>query len=423
MDPESVDPGSSLLNETTPILLPGQSPPLTVVTATDQTGVVIIAAVLALIFAFISIFIRLFIRSRFQNEFAKDDTAALIALGLFVVQSGLFFGAVSFGFGKTMQDISITGLVELQKIGYVGDIFAFLTLWATKCSIAFLFIRLSPDRIHIWLARICLAVSTFFMLLSVLITSLRCDMAHPWIFIGEKCPGLIGRWQAAVSFDIFTELALFAVALFMTLGLQLSVSKKLVVVLAFGLRLPVIIPAVLRLTYLDALFFGPDPPLHGVMASLCMQIQISFAIIAVTTPCLRPFMSALNTHYGGPKETRTPPGTKVGRTAATAKSDNSYSLSSMQRSKTERTEATPAQRHDPEAAPVTRWDRADYRVAVMSRNSRNMSIDGGSTQSNDSQRMIISKNTEWQVEFGDENAHGVQVPRTAVSDEIGVAKG
>ncbi|KAM7188890.1 hypothetical protein V8F20_010399 [Naviculisporaceae sp. PSN 640] len=416
------DGGSPPLNETasTPTLLPGQSPPLTVVTATDQTGVVIIGAILALVFSVISMFIRLFIRSKFQNEFAKDDTAAFVALGLFVIQSGLLFGQVSFGFGKTMEDISGTGLVELQRIGYVSDIFAFFTLWATKCSIAFLFIRLSPDRTHILLARICLGVSTFVMMLSILITSLRCDLARPWIFIGEQCPGLISRWQVVVALDIFTEVSLFAVALFLTLGLQLSVSKKIVVLLAFGLRVPVIAPAILRLTYLDSFFFGPDPPLDGVTASLCMQIQISYAIIAMTTPCLRPFMSALNTHYGGPKETRTPGGTKASRTA---KSDNSYSLSSLPRSKVERTEATPEHRHDPEAAPVTRWDRADYRVAVMSRNSRNLSIDGGSTQSNDSQRMIISKNTEWQVEFGEESLREGHTQRPADLEEIGVAKG
>lgn len=153
------------------------------------------------------------------------------------------------------------------------------------------------------------------------------------------------------------------------------------------------------------------------MAVVCMQIQISYAIIAMTTPCLRPFMSALNTHYGGPKETRTPGGTHASRTA---KSDNSYSLSSLSRSRADRTEVTPDRRHDPEAAPATRWDRADYRVAVM---SRNLSIDEGSTQSNDSQRMIISKNTEWQVEFGDESLRGMQEQRPEDLDDIGVAKG
>ena len=80
MASESTDGGSASLNETTSTLLPGQSAPLTVVTATDQTGVVIIGTVLALIFAFISIFLRLFIRAQFRHEFARDDIAALVAM-------------------------------------------------------------------------------------------------------------------------------------------------------------------------------------------------------------------------------------------------------------------------------------------------------------------------------------------------------
>jgi hypothetical protein len=66
-----------------------------------------------------------------------------------------------------------------------------LTMWLTKCSIAYLFIRLSPDRSHILAAKMCLAMSTFFMALSVLITSLRCDLHMPWIFIGKQCIGLV----------------------------------------------------------------------------------------------------------------------------------------------------------------------------------------------------------------------------------------
>ena len=41
--------------------------------------------------------------------------------------------------------------------------------------------------------------------------------------------------------DMITELGLFAIAIVMTYGLRLSLSKKLVVLLAFGLRLPYVV--------------------------------------------------------------------------------------------------------------------------------------------------------------------------------------
>jgi len=61
-------------------LLPGQSAPLTVITSTDQSGVVLIATSLGLGFAIISILLRIFIRLEFRNQIAKDDVLAFVAM-------------------------------------------------------------------------------------------------------------------------------------------------------------------------------------------------------------------------------------------------------------------------------------------------------------------------------------------------------
>lgn len=72
-DPASND--TSLL----PPPLP-QSPPLAVLTATDQGGIVLIGAALALIFAAISMFIRAFIRLEFRHKISMDDIAAVLSM-------------------------------------------------------------------------------------------------------------------------------------------------------------------------------------------------------------------------------------------------------------------------------------------------------------------------------------------------------
>ena len=61
-------------------LLPGQSAPLTIITSTDQSGIVLIGTALALSFALISILIRVFIRMDFQQKFAKDDLFAFLSV-------------------------------------------------------------------------------------------------------------------------------------------------------------------------------------------------------------------------------------------------------------------------------------------------------------------------------------------------------
>jgi hypothetical protein len=45
------------------------------------------------------------------------------------------------------------------------------------------------------------------------------------------------RWEVETVFDIATELALFSASIFLVKGLQLSLSKKVTVIFAFGLRL------------------------------------------------------------------------------------------------------------------------------------------------------------------------------------------
>jgi hypothetical protein len=151
------------------------------------------------------------------------------------------------------------------------------------------------------------------------------------------------------------------------------------------------------------------------MTTICTQIHIAYAIIATIIPCLRPFMSALSTHYGGPKEAKTSNGSKLSKlsklTGGSGSNSNhfkkqpaifeaGYDLDEITavggdlESQVEK--PRPGARH---------WDhdRLAYRAAVMSTGG---SGDAGSTQSNDSQKMIISKNTEWHIEYQGEESGG-----------------
>ncbi len=89
-----------------------------------------------------------------------------------------------------------------------------------------------------------------------MIVALRCDLTHPWIFVeAHQCSHIVSeirhnnycalanklqfaRWQTVAGMDIITELALFSTSIYLVKNLQLSLKKKSLVVLAFGLRLP-----------------------------------------------------------------------------------------------------------------------------------------------------------------------------------------
>jgi hypothetical protein len=140
--------------------------------------------------------------------------------------------------------------------------------------------------------------------------------------------------------------------------------------------------AALRLHYQGIKIASPDPSLDGVMATVCADIELCWAIIATTIPCLRPFMFALSTNYGGPSATKTSPGT-----AATRPGYN-ISLGSVSTN----SKFGDSAKDKDGSAPPTRWDGAAYVVDVATGDQHSMT-------SSDSRRMIISKNTEWAVDY------------------------
>ncbi len=153
--------------------------------------------------------------------------------------------------------------------------------------------------------------------------------------------------------------------------------------------------SILRLSALETFLVSTDPSLDGTVASVCTQIELSYAIVATTLPCLKPFMAALNTNYGGTTTINTPSGT------AASGSGNAYSLGSISNPSKLRVEKK--ERPAKLATPEKPWDNSHYNVEVHIG-------DRGSLGSEDSTKRIISKKTLWAVDFqnkGDENGCAV----------------
>lgn len=58
-------------------LLPGQAPPFAVITATDQSGIVLIATTLALAIAIVSLLMRVYMQLQIRHQFSRDDFVAM----------------------------------------------------------------------------------------------------------------------------------------------------------------------------------------------------------------------------------------------------------------------------------------------------------------------------------------------------------
>ncbi|CAK7265711.1 hypothetical protein SEPCBS119000_001658 [Sporothrix epigloea] len=275
-------------------------PPLKAVTDTDHGGILAITAILGLIFGIISLLIRTYVRIECRASFGKDDYVAFLSMVFALIQGILVFLAISHGFGKILSDLTPSDILAWQRFMYASDIFFLITMWLTKSSVALLLMRISRDISHGVMAHVLLVASAVYFVVSVLVVSIRCDTSQPWNNSVDGCSAsTFARWAAVTALDILTEAAIFVGGVWLVHGIQLPWSKKSVVVIAYGLRLPVIMMAAVRLYYLHQALYSEDESFHGILASVCTQVELAYAVIATTMPCLKPFMSALNTGYGG----------------------------------------------------------------------------------------------------------------------------
>ncbi|KAI4228446.1 MAG: hypothetical protein L6R36_001637 [Xanthoria steineri] len=277
-------------------------PPISEVTSTDHGAFVLITngfgLCLVLIFTIIRVFARLFINPPFD----RDDLLMGVATLLAIIYSALLFSLVSKGFGRAQDLLSPAALVTVQKLLYASDFFFLFTVWASKCSMALLFTRLTPRADQKRLALGLRITVTVWLVLSVFLIALQCNLSRPWIFMDPQCRDAIVRWDIIGAIDIATEVALFGMAILLVKDLKMDVSKKSFVVVAFALRLPMIAFTILRLQTAKTWLGSSDLSLNGVFFVIWSIVEAHFSICSSNIACLKPFIAAFNTSFGGSAE-------------------------------------------------------------------------------------------------------------------------
>lgn len=274
------------------------SPPLACNDASCHTGWVVIANALGMSLALIAVVVRVYIRTSISPPSKRDDAAAWIATVVAFIQTSLVFWQVGKGFGKTQQHIPAGNVQVLQKIRYANDVLYLVVIYLAKCSMIFLLHRITPDATQQQFLVVGLGGCGAFFFISTVLSLTRCGTSQPWLQYGRECGSMFAKWQAVAAFDILSELVLFLIPVSFLLGLQMKLDQKLKVVTAFALRLPIIAFALLRLYHLREEIQSDDPPLAGALVYVWQQVEMHYSLIATTLPCVTPFLSSVNTHFG-----------------------------------------------------------------------------------------------------------------------------
>ncbi|PGH09554.1 hypothetical protein GX51_00660 [Blastomyces parvus] len=272
-------------------LPPGISKPLAADTSNDHSGFIAIITAAFLGFALVSLGIRAYVRHS-RHVVKTDDYVLLAAMVLFCIQSSVVFVQIDKGWGKSRELLTPRPHIALLKATYTADILYVLTHCVSKSSAALFYLRISPGRSHIFIAWVLFSLSVIWAVISIILLSLGCDHTRPWTDISSNCAAVFPRWQFIGAFDIITEIGLSTVPFVLVVGIQMRASRKILVVLAFSSRLLVAIPASFHIHYIKRILDSSDYTLVGSYATICLQVELSYGIMANTIPCLKPFMAA-----------------------------------------------------------------------------------------------------------------------------------
>ncbi|CAN9332963.1 unnamed protein product [Alternaria alternata] len=209
------------------------------------------------------------------------------------VQSGIIFHLVELGLGASQAGVPISQLQQLGNEGFASQIIYIFVILASKLSVLFLYLRLSPGGAHRIASWSLVALSCVWALVSVILVAIPCNPAQTYTD-ADNCTNRWPKWLSIGTFDIITELFIFLAAVHLIYSLQMRLRTKLLVILAFGARLPVIAIAGVRLYYLDQRLRGVTFTFDYVVAT---QWQMGYAIMSSTITGMGPFLKPFDKEY------------------------------------------------------------------------------------------------------------------------------
>ncbi|KAF7196041.1 hypothetical protein HII31_02667 [Pseudocercospora fuligena] len=278
----------------------GYSPPFATVTDDDHSAWIIIAASLGLALTLVFAGIRVFIRKIISPGVGLDDALLAVATVFSIVEASLLLGACRVGLGKSEVSLSSDDLNTVQQLYYAATLFFALGIGLSKASVAAFLLRIAPFNPHRKTVKVLFALILVWTVTLDFVLSLRCDLERPWRVNTASCSdAIILRWEILDAFGCLFELAMVGMSIWLVWGVSaLSWSQKMVVVVMFAFRLPVILFTILRLlSYPDSNRW--DPTLLEAEFVSWSQAELCYSLIASTILVMRPFISSLVTHYGG----------------------------------------------------------------------------------------------------------------------------
>ncbi|OHE93218.1 hypothetical protein CORC01_11443 [Colletotrichum orchidophilum] len=257
--------------------------------------------IMLMTFITLTVVMRTFVRSILLRSLGWDDTLVIISWVLVMALCSAILAMTSVGLGSHFQDVSETDFAEFLKFQVATQltyIWAFVTV---KISFAILYLRLLPDQVYHRVNKFLIVLLLAEGIEETAVVIFRCTpIERAWTpSVPGTCLDLTVFYYSAFAIKLLTDLVLFIQPIPTVWKLQLSIAKRIGVIVMLSLGLLVCVISVIRVSYISA--FDRDVTFLVADPLLWSEVEVCALIICSGVPSLRPLISrfpALNKALG-----------------------------------------------------------------------------------------------------------------------------
>ncbi|KAG9562314.1 CFEM domain-containing protein, partial [Aureobasidium melanogenum] len=227
-----------------------------------------------------------------------DDYAMCIAVALGVPPTVFSVLLSKNGLGKDMWTLPLSNIENVLFYYYLGEIFYFASLTATKISLLAFFLRVFPQKAFRQIIYVVIGICITYGFSFVLATTFQCSpVPYSWKQLDDNYKGScnnihIQGWMSAI-FNIVIDLIILVLPLKELFALQTSLRKKLMVMVMFSLGIFVTFVSVVRLRSLIVFANSQNITWDYNDAAWWSTVEIHVGIICACLPSVRALFVSL----------------------------------------------------------------------------------------------------------------------------------
>ncbi|KAI1192928.1 hypothetical protein F5X97DRAFT_337162 [Nemania serpens] len=262
----------------------------------DNTAIIYIPAWIFVIICPVIVGMRIWVRKRTGAGLGADDYTIILSLGFAMASDVVMLKACNHGYGKHTTTLTGDQKYKTSKAFYILQITFKISIYLTKASILFLYLRIFGQ--IIWLRRTCIAILSYiaaFCVAATLATIFQCipiTAAFDQTMKSKNCIDNIIFWYINATVSLVTDVIILMLPIKPVYDLQIPRTQKTAILFAFALGALVVITSVFRVTTLELQYRTTDPS-YEIASTMWTIIEMSLAIICACLPPMRSLLAKI----------------------------------------------------------------------------------------------------------------------------------